>query len=360
MRTPLADRHVERGARMECFAGWDLPIRFQGIVKEHLHTRNAVSVFDTCHMGEFEFRGAGAGAGLDGLLTQRIGSLRVGQARYGYLLNDQGGVLDDVICFRTGEDGYLLVVNAGTRERDAAWIRGRLDPAVSFEDLSERTGKIDVQGPKARGAVEQAFGIRFPDLPFFGCAHVEACGFRMLASRTGYTGEFGYELYLPVDRTVEAWDRLLAVEEVLPAGLGARDTLRLEMGYPLYGHELSEDRTPAGIARKPFLDLEKPFPGRDAVRERMDSGAEEPLVGLRLRGRRAARAGAAVLRDGARVGTVTSGCFAPSLGVAAALAYVNPGFASEGTGVLLAGAGFEVEAEVAALPLYRNGTARRG
>jgi aminomethyltransferase len=343
---------------MAPFAGWDMPIQYTGILKEHEQTRKAVSVFDTCHMGEFEFTGPDAARALDRLLTQCIETLRVGQARYGYLLREDGGTLDDVICFRLADERFLLVVNAGTRPRDAEWVRAHLPETVGFRDLSDATGKLDVQGPLARSAVEAAFSCRLPDLGYFCCAEMELGGTPVLVSRTGYTGEFGYELYFPAERAESFWDRLTGPGGVLPAGLGARDTLRLEMGYPLYGHELSEHTTPAGAARKAFLDLDKPFLGRDAVRREIESGRGKRLVGLRFEGRRSARAGDPVHRDGVPVGSLTSGSYAPSLGVAIALASVEPDATVPGTVLSVPITGASLEARVVRLPFYEQGTAR--
>lgn len=358
LKTPLQSRHVALRARMAPFAGWDMPIQYAGILKEHEQTRRAVSVFDTCHMGEFEFTGPGAARALDTLLTQRIETLRIGQARYGYLLREDGGTLDDVICFRLANERFLLVVNAGTRPKDADWVRAHLPAAVGFRDLSDATGKLDVQGPLARAAVETAFACRLPDLGYFCCAEIELGGVPTLISRTGYTGEFGYELYFPAGQAEPFWDRLTQAGGVQPAGLGARDTLRLEMGYPLYGHELSEDRTPAGVARKAFLDVGKPFIGREAVLREIQSGTGNRLVGLRLAGRRSARAGDSVRWNGSRAGILTSGSFAPSLGVAIALALVEPGAAVEGTVLGIVSGNAELESRVVSLPFHTLGTAR--
>jgi len=344
---------------MAPFAGWDMPIQYAGILKEHEQTRKAVSVFDTCHMGEFEFVGPEALHALETLLTQRIETLRIGQARYGYLLKEDGGTLDDVICFRLDVERWLLVVNAGTRVKDAEWVRAHLPKGVLFRDLSDHTGKLDVQGPDARKAVETAFQCRLPDLNYFHCCEIELAGAPVLISRTGYTGEFGYELYFPADRAGEFWDRLTQAGGALPAGLGARDTLRLEMGYPLYGHELSGETTPAGVARKPFLDLAKPFIGREAVLREIQSGSGNRLVGLKLPGRRSSRAADSVFQGEKQVGTVTSGSFAPSLGCAVALASVQPLVATDGTELTISSAGVQTSARVVSLPFYAGGTARR-
>jgi len=359
MKTPLYDAHVALGARMAPFAGWDMPIQYGGIIPEHLHTRARCGIFDTCHMGELELRGPTAEGDLECLLTTRVGDLAVGQCRYAYLLNERGGVLDDLTCYRFAPDRFWLVVNAGTRAADADWVRAHCSAGTIFEDRSDALAKLDVQGPLSRAVMERAFGVRWPDLGYFRFAELALDGVPCVVSRTGYTGEWGYELYFPAERAAAFWERLLAVPDAWPIGLGARDTLRLEMGYPLYGHELGPDRTPAGVAGGRFLELAKPFLGRDNVRAEIERGPRERLVGLRLAGRRAGRPGARVWADGRPVGTVTSGSFAPSVGAAVALAYVETQTAVVGSAVEIEAGDARLAAEVAELPFYRKGTARK-
>lgn len=357
MRTPLYDVHVGLCARMAPFAGWDMPIQYSGIVAEHLATRTTCGMFDTCHMGEFELRGSSAVADLDRLLSARISTMVDGQCRYAYLLNEQGGVLDDLTCYRFSAEHYMLVVNAGTCPRDYAWIRSRCSTTTTCRDLSAETAKLDVQGPKAREVMERAFEAQMPALGYFRFAAVTLAGVSCILSRTGYTGEFGYEIYFPASRAVEFWSRLVGAGAV-PAGLGARDTLRLEMGYPLYGHELNEERTPIGASRGMFVDLTKEFIGRTACVREKDFGSGQCLVGLRLESRRAARAGDAVRSGTEVIGQVTSGSFAPSLGVAVAMAYVNANMATVGNRLDIAIHGGSLPAVAVDLPFYRNGTAR--
>jgi len=356
-RTPLHDRHALLGAHLEPFGGWEMPIRYTGILAEHAHTRRLASVFDTSHMGEIALRGPGAAADLNHLLTRTVDGQPVGSCRYGYLLNDSGGVLDDLTCYRLGGDHFLLVINAGHAERNTAWIRAHAGAATEVEDRSAGTGKLDVQGPAARRLLEEALGIAVPDLKFFRCAQVPWGDTTLLVSRSGYTGEHGYELYLPAERTADCWDALLGPGQIRPAGLGARDTLRLEMGYPLYGHELTEDRTPVAAARGRFIDLqpEHAFIGRDAVDRDLAEGCPRYLCGLRLAGRRAARAGDAVMAGDAVVGKVTSGSMAPSLGVAVAMAYVDTALAEPGTPLAVAVRGGVLEAVTVTPPFYTPG-----
>lgn len=343
---------------MAPFGGWDMPIQYEGIIAEHQRTRAATSIFDTCHMGEFELRGAAAEEDLERLLTQRISNLKIGQCRYGYLLNERGGVIDDLTCYRRAADHFWLIVNAGTREGDAAWIRARCSPGTAFEDLTLKTGKLDVQGPTSRVVVEDAFGTRLPDLKYFWFADVSLCGVPATVSRTGYTGEWGYEIYFPRAETVRFWNALVRAGAA-PAGLGARDTLRLEVGYPLYGHELGPDRTPVAAARGQFIDATKEFIGRAAVLRDLEKGCPQYLAGLRLETKRAARAGDKVLSGDQVVGEVTSGSLAPSLGTAVAMAYVDNRLAQPGAGVEIDCRGARLSATVVPLPFFADGTARK-
>lgn len=358
-KTPLHDAHVALGARMGPFGGWDMPIQYEGILAEHEQTRRRASIFDTCHMGEFELKGPTAGADLERLLTQSVAGIRQGQCRYGYLLRDDGGVLDDLTCYRRGEEHFWLVVNAGTLQQDADWIRGRLSAKTVFRDLSDPTAKLDIQGPQSREAMEAVLGVRLPDLKYFCFTDVVLAGTPCTLSRSGYTGEWGYELYLPAAEARRFWQLLLNGGLVKPAGLGARDTLRLEVGYPLYGHELSLDRTPVAASRGQFVDTKKDFVGKPAVLRDLEQGVPRFLAGLRLDTKRAARAHDQVMLDGKVVGEVTSGSVAPSLGVAVAMAYVDRELCVPGRRLDIDVHGKLLPGAVAELPFYKDGTARR-
>ena len=344
---------------MAPFGGWDMPIQYEGIQPEHQWTRTRATLFDICHMGEFELRGPTAQADLERLLTQNVATLADGQARYGYLLREDGGVLDDLTCYRFGPDHFWLIVNAATCAGDAAWIHDRLSPETRFEDISGRTAKLDLQGPAAREALEVAFALDVPDLKYFRFASVTLDGVPCVLSRTGYTGEFGYELYFPIEHTVAFWHRLLAGGVIKPAGLGARDTLRLEVGYPLYGHELGLDRTPVAASRGMFLDLRKDFIGKAACERDLARGCTHYLCGLQLESKRAARAHDTLWSGTEPAGEVNSGSLAPSLGVAVALAYVRADRGAPGTVLEVESHGKRLPARVVDLPFYKDGTARR-
>lgn len=357
MRTPLYEIHRRLSARMAEFAGWEMPIQYTGILEEHRRTREGCAVFDTCHMGEIELRGAGALADLERLITSRVAALSYGQCRYGYLLREDGGVLDDLTCYRFGADRWWLVVNAGTRQADAEWVAGHVSPGTQVADRSDEIGKLDVQGPASCHVMEQVLGRAPPTLGYFRFAETEWEGVPIVISRSGYTGEWGYEIYLPAERTADLWERLVRAGAT-PAGLGARDTLRLEMGYPLYGHELSTHRTPVAAARGAFIDLNKDFIGKPAVERDLAAGCPRYLAGLALSSRRAARAGDTIRRDGRIVGEVTSGSYGPSVGTALALAYLDRELTVEGSEITIEARGTSLPARVSRLPFWTRGTAR--
>jgi len=356
-KTPLHAEHVTLGARMAEFGGWDMPIQYEGILAEHQHTRTKAGLFDICHMGEFELTGPAAAADLEKLLTMKISTLRIGQCRYGFMLNEQGGVIDDLTCYRLGEERYMLVVNAATLESDAEWIQAHLSANTGFIDRSNEFGKIDLQGPVSRAAFEAVIGKPLPDLGYFRCEPFSCLDTEILLSRTGYTGEWGYELYFPASEAVRLWRALLANENIKPVGLGARDTLRLEMGYSLYGHELSLDRTPVPVSRGMFLKKEIDFIGRDAVLRDLEQ-PREFLVALEFDSKRAARAGANVFFQTLEAGAVTSGSVSPSLGKAVALAMVKTDVSEVGTILDVEIRGKRFPSKVVELPFYKNGTAR--
>lgn len=359
MRTPLYQEHVKLNARIAPFSGWDMPIQYEGILAEHQWTRTRASIFDTSHMGEFLLRGPTALADLERLLTMNVSTIEVGQARYGYLLNEEGGCLDDLTCYRFGPDHFWLIVNAGPLSSDADWIKAHLSDQTTFEDLSSRTAKLDVQGPTARADLEAALGKKLPDLRYFRFTTERLAGVPTVISRTGYTGEFGYELYIPSTAAFDFWRTLLAPGAIKPAGLGARDTLRLENGYPLYGHELSAQQTPVAAARGQFIDFSKAFIGRDACLRDRDQGCARYLCGLRLHSKRAARAHDKVMLGDREVGELTSGSLAPSLNTAIALAYVENAQTALGTQLEIESRGSRLAAEVVKLPFYTEGSARK-
>ena len=357
-KTPLYDSHVARGARLVEFEKWQMPLQFSGILPEHRHTRNTVSLFDTCHMTQFRVEGPKATEVLSRALACRITSMQPGQCRYGFLLNQSGGVIDDLICYRSEEQQYMIVSNAGTRKQVCQVLDERIGDAASFADISDETAKLDLQGPASARVLRELYDAPVSELGFFQFMLTELGDFPVFLSRTGYTGELGYELYLDTTEVVEVWDRLLQHDDVEPAGLGARDTLRLEMGLPLYGHELDESTTPleAGLGR--FLPDEASYVGEEGIDRQREDGLDVKRVGIQWNGRRAARSGDDIILDGEEVGTVTSGAFAPSLGCAVAMGYVETEIAKTGQELEAAVRSHRVQGTVEELPFYREGTSR--
>lgn len=351
--TPLTAWHQEHGARLVDFAGWEMPVQYTSIITEHLHTRQKTSIFDICHMGEFYLRGKGATKALGHIVTHNLDTLHPGKCRYGFMLNEQGGILDDLIIYCLAQDEYMLVVNGACEQSDFDWIKGHLPGGLSLENASAKVAKIDVQGPESIKAVEALLGGGWRHLKYFGFERTTFAGAPLLLSRTGYTGELGYELYLDADKALEAWERLAAMADVKAAGLGARDTLRLEMGYPLYGQDLDTKHTPVEAGYGFLMNSPADFIGKDKL-----DVVREKLIPLEVPGRRSARHGDRVsLRDGKDVGVVTSGSFSPSLGHCIALAYVTAE-AAENREFLIQAQRSELCATRTELPFHKAGTAR--
>ena len=357
-RTPLAGRHESLGARMVDFHGWWMPVQYEGIVLEHTHTRTAASAWDVSHMGTLVIRGAAPARDLDRVVTCNVTTLRVGRCRYGLLLNESGGIEDDLLVYRVRDREFWLVVNASTIDKDAELVRERLSSSSEFEDTSAATAMVAVQGPRSREALTAALDADISSLRYYRCAVCRGFGHEMLVSRTGYTGELGYELCFDAAAAEEVWDAVLRLPHVKPAGLGARDTLRLEMSMPLYGADLTPEHTPVEAGLMAAVDLGKAFVGRDAVDARFRDGPRERLIGFAMPDRRAARSGQEILHQDEVVGAVTSGSFAPSLGHAIGMGYVAPQVAEPGRVLTMEFRGKAVDARVVDRPFYRQGSAR--
>lgn len=362
LETPLAAEHRALGARMVPFAGWLMPVQYaDGILAEHHHCRRHAALFDICHMGEFRVKGAKAAADLDRILARSVIDQPLGSCRYNFSLNERGGVRDDLIVYRLAADEFYLVVNAGPCAEDATWIGGRVSSSTVFADESATTAKLDLQGPEA-AAVLGRLGLAAASLPrYYRFQQTTIAGVPLLLSRTGYTGELGFELYFAAENAVKLWRLLLADSAVKPAGLGARDTLRLEMGYPLYGHEMDEETTPIEAGFGAMLKLEQPreFIGSAVLRDPVAGKPRRRLIGMTLESKRAARAGALIYRGDEQLGTVSSGAVAPSLDHAVALGYVRADLELPvGATLELDNGRLRLPATVAALPFYGAGSAR--
>ncbi len=357
-KTPLFHEHERIGAQMAPFGGWIMPIQYCGILAEHRWCRESVALFDTSHMGELLFRGDAVGSGLESLLSFRISTIAVGRCRYGFLLNDAGGVVDDLTVYRMADDEAMIVVNAGPADKDFSVIRGAVAGRGFLENATGRTGKLDLQGPLSREVLAALFGREVGEIPFFGFRRLNAAGAEVLVSRTGYTGELGYEICLEADRLPTLWQQLLEDDRVRPAGLGARDLLRLELGYSLYGSDLDESTTPLEAGLERFVDFSREFVGREALLAQRDRGLSRIRAAFRVSSRRTPRHGYRIFRRGEPVGEVTSGAFSPMLGCGIGLGYVKPSAAARGTLLAIRHESVVMEAVVMELPFYRGGSLR--
>ncbi|QSH40709.1 glycine cleavage system aminomethyltransferase GcvT [Lentisphaerota bacterium ZTH] len=360
--TPLQACHESLGAKMVPFAGWNMPVQYQeGIIAEHTHCRNHAALFDICHMGEFKVNGVGALDALDRIFARPVFNQPIGVCRYNFLLNDDGKVMDDLIVYRLDEEEFFIVVNAGTRYSDAERIKSQLPACITFEDVSDQTAKLDLQGPES-AEVLAAAGIDVAELPrYFRWGRIELNGTPILISRTGYTGELGFELYFDAAKAVDMWNYLLSFEQVKPVGLGARDTLRLEVGYALYGHELDAQHTPLDAGYGPMLKIDdnpdRNFTGKAAL---VASSPEWKLAAIALEGRRAARAGADIIVNERVIGVVTSGAFAPSVGNSVAMGYIKSDSKTGiGDTVELSAGRATLTGTVTELPFYKDGSVRK-
>jgi aminomethyltransferase len=367
-KTALNAVHRQMGAKMVDFNGWEMPVEYPasigcGIINEHMAVRTGVGIFDVSHMGDIRLAGPQALAAVQHISMNDASKLAIGQAQYSALLYPQGTFVDDVIVHRLGEDEYLLVINAGTREKDFNWVRDNTRQFdCKVEDLSDAFTQIAIQGPKGVNVLQKLTDADLNAVKFYWVTRGSVCGLKdILIARTGYTAEDGFEIYLPSDEATSArvWNEILNAGKefgLLPCGLGARNTLRLEGKLPLYGHEISDTINvwEAGLDR--FCKMEKPeFVGRDALEKAKTPGVNRTLIGIEMVDRGIARDGYKVLNDGGReIGYVTSGSPAPFLKKNIALAYVPPEFSTIGANVKVEIRGQGVSAKVVPTPFYKR------
>jgi aminomethyltransferase len=360
--TPLAERHSELGARLIEFGGWMMPVQYGSILDEHRAVRERVGLFDLSHMGELFIEGPEAGTALASALVSNPPTLAIGRAHYSMMVAPDGGVIDDLIVYRLAEERFLVVANASNAAVVSDSLTERL---VGFkailDDGSLATGLLAVQGPRAREVLAPLTDVDLAALRYYAIVEGSVAGIPALVARTGYTGEDGFEVFVETSRTVELWDAMLAAVRTadgVPVGLGARDTLRLEAGMPLYGNELDRETNPydAGLGRVVKLDKAGDFVGRAALERVAAAGPAKRLVGLVVEGRGIARHGYPVLAAARRTGVVTSGTQSPTLGVPIAMAYVAPGDAEPGTILAVEIRNAPVSAKVVDLPFYRRPT----
>jgi aminomethyltransferase len=357
-RTPLYESHREAGAKIVPFAGWEMPVQYEGVIEEHRAVRQAAGLFDVSHMGQISVRGPEALRFLDWLTPNHVAKLVPGRAHYSGLLSEQGTYVDDLLVYRLGETEFLLVVNASNQEHDFSWVQGHATGDVEVEDVSDRYALLALQGPKAVAILAPLTDVDLDSLKYYSFAAGTVAGHQGLVSRTGYTGEDGFELYVDPKAAPALWERLLDVgaeHGIRPAGLGARDTLRLEAGMALYGHELDSATTPLEAGLSWVVKLDKgEFLGSEALARQQEEGVLRKLVGFEVSGRGIAREGHPVSHAGSRVGQVTSGTWSPTFERALGMAYVPTRLAAPGTEVEIDVRGRTVPARLAGIPFYRR------
>ncbi len=360
LKTPLHDWHRSHGGRLVGFGGWSMPVQYSTIVEEHNAVRNRVGLFDISHMGRIRFEGPEALGWLERVTTNRVAALAPGQIQYSLMVDERGGMIDDILVYRKPDGSYFMVCNASNRPE----VLGQLEThragfEANLEDLTFHTAMIAVQGPAALAVAQRHLDAPLTDLPYYHCATGTFRGSEALVSRTGYTGEDGFELIVPKEEAPAAWDALMDAGRVFgiqPCGLGARDTLRFEAAMPLYGHEMDRTVNPYAVGLGWAVKLKKgEFVGREAlIGFKADPGRAR--VGLALEGKRIPRQGCPVTRGGQAVGVVTSGTFAPTLGRTLAMALVRPDAAGLDTPLTVDVRGHDEPARVVPLPFYRRAT----
>ena len=351
--TPLTEVHASLGAKMVGFGGWNMPLQYESILAEWEYNRKTASIFDCSHMGEFMVKGDAKACGLDAMVVQTIVDMPVKTCRYGAMLNEDGGVIDDLIVYRKGPQDWMIVVNAANIEKDANHFRDNLNATACFEDVSFKTAKLDVQGPRSRDVLKViAPGIE--KLTYYTFDQFQIKGVPCLISRTGYTGELGYEIYCPWEKCKEIWKSILNNATVKPTGLGVRDVLRVEMCYSLYGHELGEAITPREAGLDKFIDGQKDFIGAKALSAR----AHSRLIGYFVSAsRKSPRAGNRIFdAAGNGIGVVTSGTFSPALQLGIGIGFMGPFAGSAGTPIFFGDDKGKTAATVTQRPFYKNGS----
>ena len=357
-KTPLYSLHLKLGGKMVPFAGYLLPVQYAtGVIAEHNAVRTTCGLFDVSHMGEILFSGPDALNALQELLCNDMSGMEIGRVRYSPICNEQGGVVDDLVCCRMDEDSYLLVVNAANKDKDYAWFKEHAKGNVSIEDLSAQYAQLALQGPKAKNILSKLTDAQLLPVKYYTFVDgLNVAGIDCLVSRTGYTGELGYELYCDPQKVLQLAEALLEAGKefgLIPCGLGARDTLRLEAGMPLYGHEMSDDITPYEAGLGLFVKMEKPhFIGKEALRTK--NPPTRIRIGLELMDRGIAREHSDVYKDGIMIGETTSGTMAPYLGKAIAMAMVKKEYAIIGDVFDIDVRGKKLKAKVVELPFYKR------
>ncbi|MFH1143907.1 MAG: glycine cleavage system aminomethyltransferase GcvT [Candidatus Eisenbacteria bacterium] len=363
-KTPFHEIHRRNEGRLVPFAGWEMPVQFpRGIIHEHTVVRSKAGIFDVSHMGRFFFRGPGAVAYADHLITNDLTRMSDRQLLYSALCNPQGGIIDDVTVYHLG-DAALMVANAANAARVWDWLQANRPEGVLLDDATERLAQIALQGPRAEDVLRPPLRDAVADLGYYHHVQVDWQGESVLISRNGYTGEDGFEIYVPHAAAVPLWNELMSAGAALgvePIGLGARDSLRMEVNYALYGNELSLETTPLEAGLRWVVKFKKPdFVGKAALVAQRDRGLQRTLVGFETLGKRLARHGYAIRAAGGEVGVVTSGGYCPSLEKGMGMGYVGPEFTAAGTALEIDARGSMIPARVVERPFYKDGSVRKG
>ncbi|MCL6466418.1 MAG: glycine cleavage system aminomethyltransferase GcvT [candidate division WOR-3 bacterium] len=361
--TPFYPRHLAAGGKMVEFAGYQLPIQFRGIIPEHHRVRTTVGVFDVSHMGRIKVWGRDALQFINQMTTNDASNLAVNQAQYSVMCYPDGGIVDDLVIYRL-PDHYLLVVNGANNEKDTAWLREHLTGDVRLENVTTEVAQLAIQGPKSEACLQKISSIDLSPIGFYWAAEGTVAGVNVLISRTGYTGEDGFELYIPAEQALKVWDAVMAAGkefEIEPIGLGARDTLRLEMKYCLYGNDIDQTTNPLEAGLGFVVKLDKPggFIGVDVLQQVAREKPRRRLVCLETENRAIPRPKLTVYSNGDSVGFVTSGTLSPSLNKGIALAYVQREFASVGNKLTIELRGTRHQVVVVAPPFYKHGSRKK-
>lgn len=358
--TPFHAKHVAAGGRMVDFAGYDLPVQFRGIIPEHRRVRSTVGVFDVSHMGRIEVRGDGAERWLNRMTTNDTSALAENQAQYSVLCYPDGGIVDDLVVYRLA-DHWLLVVNGANNDKDTAWLRQHAGPDVEMDNVTDRVAQLAVQGPNAEAVMQPLCSTDLAAIGFYWAAPSDIAGVTGLVSRTGYTGEDGFEIYFPAEQADKVWDAVFEsgkAHEIEPIGLGARDTLRMEMKYALYGNDIDRTTNPIEAGLGFVVKLDKPggFVGSDVLQRIHQDKPKRRLVCLDMQDRGIPRPGYKVFAPDGETGSVTSGTMSPSLGRGIAIGYVGRRSAKAGTELAIDIRGARQACTVVKPPFYREGS----
>lgn len=359
-KTALYDKHVSLGAKIVPFAGYEMPVSYSGIIEEHQTVREHVGIFDVSHMGEFIIKGDGALNLIQRVTSNDVTKLKDGDAQYSCLPNGKGGIVDDLLVYKLAEEEYMLVVNASNIEKDWDWISKHNEAGVEMKNISDETALMAVQGPKTAEALQALTDVDLSALKYYTFVRGSFAGFdNVIISATGYTGSGGFEIYVANENAAAVWDAILEAAKdygIKPIGLGARDTLRLEMGYCLYGNDIDDTTSPleAGLGWITKLKKEADFVDKDFLIEQKAAGLTRKLVGFEVLGKRPPRQGYAIVNaEGEEIGTVTSGTKGPSVEKAIGMGYVQKAYAKKETTIFIGVRGKKIEAKVVGLPFYK-------